>query len=470
MKKIITFAILFAVTLTSYSQSLKYQDLALLFSQDDSNGTARFTSMGGAFGALGGDISSININPAGLAVFNNSSFAGTLNNRNTEIQSTFYGNAVNNQNQSFNFSQAGAVLVFDSAYKSDWSKFAIGFNYRLTKDFSDNFIIEGNSGVPTFREFPLDKNKTIDYNVSEKNQRFINKYKGKLDEINLAFSSVYQNKLYVGAGVNFYSLNFSQQSNLLEFNSDGKGNTLDANFYQENFTTGTGISLNAGFIYKATQNFRFGLSYQTPTWFTEIIEDTNIVKNEGNRLGGIPFTGDTEIIVSNDPKNIYDNTTGDNFPSQNLTYRLKTPSKLTASAAVVFGKRGLFSFDYISRNYSNMKLSDGGFAGENTFFENELKNTNSFNMGTEWRFDKLSIRGGYKFEENPNKTALNSDDIKGYSFGAGYNFGNFKVDFAYSNNNRTSFYDVYPQFPKQINTADLNIDNRIFTATVSISL
>ncbi|QOD59531.1 outer membrane protein transport protein [Polaribacter haliotis] len=463
MKKIITLATLFAVTLTSYAQSLSYQDLALLFSQDDANGTARFTSMGGAFGALGGDISSININPAGLAVFNNSSFAGTLNNRNTEIQSTFYGNSVNNQDQFFNFSQAGAVLVFDSAYKSDWSKFAIGFNYRLTKDFNDNFIIEGNSGVPTFRDFPLDNNNpTIDYNVSDE-QRFINNYKGELDEINMAFSSVYQNRLYVGAGINFYNLSFSQQSNLLEFNSDGNGNTLDANFYQENFTTGSGVSLNAGFIYKANQNFRFGLSYQTPTWFTEIIEDTNIIDNDG-------FDGDTEITVSENPNTIYDNTAGNNFPIQSLIYRLKTPSKLTASAAVVFGKSGLFSFDYISRNYSNMELSDGGFAGENTFFQNELKNTNSFNMGTEWRFDKLSVRGGYKFEENPNKAALDSDDINGYSFGAGYNFGNFKLDFAFSNNNRTSFYDAYPQFSTQINTADLNIDNRIFTATVSISL
>ncbi|QTD36844.1 outer membrane protein transport protein [Polaribacter batillariae] len=464
MKKIITLATLFAVTLTSYAQSLNYQELALLFSQDDANGTARFTSMGGAFGALGGDISSININPAGLAVFNNSSFAGTLNSRNTEIQSTFYGNTVNNQDQFFNFSQAGAVLVFESAYKSDWNKFAIGFNYRLSKDFNDNFIIEGNSEVPTFRDFPLDNNNpTIDYNVSDENQRFINNYKGGLDEINLAFSSVYQNRLYVGAGFNFYNLNFSQQSNLLEFNSDGNGNTLDANFYQENFTSGSGISLNAGFIYKANQNFRFGLSYQTPTWFTEIIEDTNIVDNDG-------FEGDTEITVSNDPNNIYNNTAGDNFLNQSLIYRLKTPSKLTASAAVVFGKSGLFSFDYINRNYSNMKLSNGDFSGENTFFENELKSTNSFNMGAEWRFDKLSVRGGYRFEENPNKAALDSDNISGYSFGAGYNFGNFKVDFAYSNNNRTSFYDVYPQFVAQINTADLSIDNRIFTATVSLSL
>lgn len=63
MKIFITSVVLLTVTLTSYSQSLEYQDLALLFSQDDTtNGTARFTSMSGAFGALGGDVSVMNIN------------------------------------------------------------------------------------------------------------------------------------------------------------------------------------------------------------------------------------------------------------------------------------------------------------------------------------------------------------------------------------------------------------------------
>jgi hypothetical protein len=65
--------------MVSFSQSLGYQDLGILFSQNDNNGSARFSAMSGAFGALGGDISSININPAGLSVFNNSMFTGSFN-------------------------------------------------------------------------------------------------------------------------------------------------------------------------------------------------------------------------------------------------------------------------------------------------------------------------------------------------------------------------------------------------------
>ena len=137
MKKLFTIAILFVVTITSYSQSLGYQDLGVLFSQNDDNGSARFMSMSGAFGALGGDVSSMSINPAGIAVFQNSSFTGTFNSRNSSIKSNYYGNSLETQDKFFNLSHAGAVLVFDSAYQSDWSKFAIGFNYRITREKSN---------------------------------------------------------------------------------------------------------------------------------------------------------------------------------------------------------------------------------------------------------------------------------------------------------------------------------------------
>ena len=452
---------MFAVTLTSFSQSLGYQDLALLFSENDANGTARFTSMSGAFGALGGDISSININPAGIAVFNNSAFSGSFNSKNTDITSNYYGTSRNNENQFFNLTQAGAVLVFRSAYNSEWEKFAIGFNYRMKKDYNNGFSAVGNSGIATFRDFPLDNNTpTIDYNVAEE-QRFRNNYTGELNEVSVAFSAVHQNKLYVGGGLNFYDLNFRQRATLTEFNNDGNGNTLDANLYQENFVTGAGVSLNAGFIYKASKNFRFGLSYQTPTWFTEVLEESNIVNNEG-------YMGDTEIVVSNDNV-IYDNTAGGNFPSQNFIYRLKTPSKLTASAALIFGKSGLLSVDYSNKNFTNMNLSDADFSGENQFFQNELRNVYALNIGTEWRFDRFSVRGGYKFEQDPLKTALDSDNLQGYSFGGGYNFGNFKIDFSYSDNNRTAFYNSYPQFPS-VNSTELAISNKVFTGTVTINL
>jgi len=452
-----------ATTFVGYSQALGYQDLGVLFSQDDKNGTARFVAMGGAFGSVGGDISSMNINPAGIAVFSTSMFSGTFNSRDTEITSNYYGSANQTKEDYFNISNGGAVLVFDSAYSSDWTKFALGVNYRIKKDFRDSFFARGNSNIPTFREFPLDQNNpALQYDFSTE-QSFNNVYNGDLTEFTFAFAAVYQDILYVGGGINFYELNFSQKTFLTEDNNDGNGNTLEADFYQENFTNGAGISVNLGFIYKASENFRLGLAYETPTWFSELLEESNIVENDG-------FFGDTEIRVSEDPNNIYANTAGNFFPSQNFIYQLRTPGKLTASASYIFGKNGLISVDYINKNYQNIELSDEiDFRNENQFFENQLRNTSMLNIGTEWRLDRFSIRGGYSYEQSPDKNALDSDNIEGYSFGGGYNFGNFKVDFAFSNNNRTSLYNFYPQFGN-IDPAQLNIDNKVFTATVSLNL
>ena len=74
MKKILTFTFLAIITFFD----LKAQDLtdAFRYSHTNLKGTARFQAMSGAFGALGGDISAISINPASSAVFLNS--AATL--------------------------------------------------------------------------------------------------------------------------------------------------------------------------------------------------------------------------------------------------------------------------------------------------------------------------------------------------------------------------------------------------------
>ena len=45
----------------------------------DIKGTARYVSMGGAFGALGGDASAIIDNPAGLGIYRKSELSTTLN-------------------------------------------------------------------------------------------------------------------------------------------------------------------------------------------------------------------------------------------------------------------------------------------------------------------------------------------------------------------------------------------------------
>ncbi len=460
MKKLLSLSILLIVIQFANSQALGYSDLAQLFSRDDFNGSARFKALSGAFGALGGDIGSMVVNPAGLSVFRSNKAIATLQSRSTDINTIYYGTSRVNQDEFFNISQAGAVLVFDDLHSTEWSKIALGFNYRIRADLDDTFLSEGNSGFATFTDFPLDNNTTpLVYDVAE-NQRFTNFFTGEITEFNIGFSAIHRDKLHLGMAINLVGLNFAQQSILRETNNDGNGNVLDARFYQENFTTGNGFSFAAGVIYKPTQSLRFGLSYQSPTWFSEIIEDTNITNNDG-------YFGDTEIRVSND-NIIYDNTVG-TLPFQSLLYRLRTPSRVTLSSAVVFGKLGLISLDYSSRNFQNMNLSGDNFIEENQFFSTGLRRTNNLNIGTEWRFSRLSLRAGYRYQESPDINAIDSDNLQSYSYGIGYNFGAFKLDLSYSDSNNTGIYNFYPQFP-QVDAAELQIDNRIVTASLVFNL
>jgi hypothetical protein len=456
MKKVTLLILFFAISLPSFSQSLGYDDLALLFSKDNNTGTARFNAMSGAFGALGGDLSAIKINPAGASVFKNSFFSASVNSRTTETASSYYGSNNTTTEEFFNFSQAGAVFVYKGTPNSDWSKFAFSFNYAIKNDYNNYFLSSGNSGYATFTESPLDTGNPKIEHTNAEYQEFSNTYSGELAEYNFAISGVYKNDLHLGAAINTYDLKFLQRSTLREENNDGNGNILDTDLYQENYTTATGFSLSAGAIYKANKNLRLGFSYQTPIWFTEVLQDTNYDPDSDVNIGEtFSFNGTEGITEFNDLSLI--------------SYKLKTPAKTTFSAAYIFKNKGLISADYTMNGYKKIKLSNGDFNIENQFFNNNLRNTYTLNIGTEWRFKALSVRGGYHYEQSPDAAAIESDNTKGYSFGAGYNFGNMKLDFAYQNKSNTQLYNFYPQYD-EINAAELTIDNRIITATLTISL
>ena len=72
MNRIILVVFFCISTLSLMSQNISD---ALNYTNNNIDGSARFSAMGGAFGALGGEISSISLNPAGSAIFNNSYFS-----------------------------------------------------------------------------------------------------------------------------------------------------------------------------------------------------------------------------------------------------------------------------------------------------------------------------------------------------------------------------------------------------------
>src|SRR3970282_3031623 len=83
---------------------------AVRYAQDNLSGTARFREMGGAFGALGGDLSSINVNPAGSAIFSNNQITLTLSSFNPKNNSNYFGTNTSASDNSFDMNQTGGVF------------------------------------------------------------------------------------------------------------------------------------------------------------------------------------------------------------------------------------------------------------------------------------------------------------------------------------------------------------------------
>lgn len=433
-----------------HAQIIGYGDAAVLYGSEDINGTSRFNAMSGAFGALGGDMSAGDINPAGLAVFVNSEATFTLGFRNTDINANYYDTRTSNTDDYLNFTQGGGVLIFGSPQKPTWNRFALGFNYSLVKDFENNYNVRGNSGISDFNSDPylnVDDDPTNDvYYENVDGQFFGNFTNGENSKFTMSFAAQYNENLSLGVSLVSHRIDYYQRALFEESNNDGEGNLLDASLLQELSTYGNGVGLNLGIIAKPIYELRLGLAFQTPTWYNLTDE----------------FADDLEIDVSNNPE-LYKETSNVRV----FDYNLKTPAKATASIAYLFGKNGLISLDYTYRNTKNTKLKPGNeFVEENDYLNTALKNTSEVRVGAEWRVGQIvSLRGGFHYAESPYEDAMDEENRKGFSLGAGFKFGrSIKLDLAYLNSQQTQLYN----FTTASGPAEMDFNNNRITATLAI--
>lgn len=447
--KNILFLVALCASYITYGQTLSYNDIGVLFSTENIDGTARYNAMSGAFGSLGGDMSAIESNPAGAAVFLKSELSFSLDFNGVDTKATYYGETTSTSSDNVKFSQTGGVFVFNTNYAANsngWKKFSFAFNYGTANEYENFWFAQGNSNYPTWIDDPNNENKK--YLFSD-GQYFQNSTDGRTNKYTFTVASQYKDNLYIGASLISYDADYYQYIVLEEDNYSLNGDYLQANMIQELLTYGNGFSFNLGIIGKPTKNIRLGFAYQSPVWYN---------------MGESFLEYDTEVYYSN-----VDEYYSDFSGVSNYYYNLRTPSKYTGSFAYIFNKFGLISLDYIYKNFSNIELSDGNWNYENQTFHNELNGVSQVRVGTEWRIKKASIRGGYHFEQSPYKNAISSDDKDGYSLGLGYNFGMAKFDISYQQDRYTAPYNFYPQYP-QVSSAELDYKYSKVTATLVFNM
>ncbi len=483
---------------------LNAQDItdALRYSNQDILGTARYRGMSGAFGALGGDLSAIQINPAGSAVFLNSSGSITLSSGNIDNDTHYRNSMTSASSNTFNFNQLGAVFVYDNNDQSSpLNKLSFSIAYDQTADNRDEFSSFGrsNTSIDNFflseaQGIQLDlltvrNNETVsqlysilgedegygtqqaflghesflieanDLDDLDNTSYFSNIAPGFFDQeyfyestgLNGKFTvnggAQINERFYVGVNLSSHFINYDRVTKFIELNNNTDSFIVDVEFDNRLSTVGSGFSAQIGGIAKVSKMLRLGLSFESPTWYY-IEEETT------QRLRTIDNTG-ADYDVNPNVINI--------FPE----YQLRTPGKATGSIAVLFGKLGLISLDYSYKDYTSTEFdSDFGenFYEINRAIENNLQGASTIRIGGELRNGNWSFRGGYSYEESPYKEEFILGEKTGFSIGIGHNFGQFKFDIAYDYSEQERNQQFYPNsgFSNAV-SVDSYRDNLTFT-------
>lgn len=508
-------SIIFGSSLLATAQETTTND-ALRYAVNNLTGTARFRAMSGAFGAVGGDLSSINVNPAGSLFFNNNFASITGTSFNAHNRSDYFNTRTKENFSSLDLNQLGAVLVFnDNSGKTDWSKIVVGLNYDSTNNFDNtifsagvnpynsigNYFIDKAQGLPLnymqlqpgetisqlysylgqtsglgfpaqqamlgyqayiFEAFDDNDPDNIDYytNIPPGGNYYHENYvqtSGFTGKLTANIATAYKNKLFLGLNLNAHFTDYVKSTSVYEGNNNDlytSGLTVtEIQFDNELYTYGTGFSMNLGAIYKFTDSFRAGVAYESPTWYhlNDELSQRLITRTTDG-------TSNFQNFVNPNVVNIYE------------SYKIQTPSKWTLSGTYIFGKKGLISVDYATKDYSNIKFkptNDSFFRDLNTDMRNQFKDAMELRIGGEYKIKQWSLRGGYRFEESPYKVDFAMGDLTGYSAGLGYNFGESRLDLAYANDHRN--YNLALVSSGMNDAARIRTTNNNITITYSVN-
>ena len=403
------------------------KNTAEVYSGSNFGGTAKFNSMAGSMGALGGDLSAITVNPAGTGVFITGDVSATLAVQGNKNNSNLFGKSFESSYNNTNLGQVGGVVSFETNSNSPWQFVNLAFNYS-TKNLEDYVQTPGNSSIKEAVQYDSGGNTVNDFLVY--NGHAYDRT-GTASNLNVSLGGNYENKIYVGAGLNFKTAEL-EQSDFFQYQLQ---NLEEYANYHKQYTpyreSSNGFSASVGIIGKINNNIRLGAAIESPTFWNLTRTYTEYGQNS------------SDAWVSD----IFDETR-----------RLTTPMKLTLSGALVASKNFAVNIDY-TLGVTKPKYKVEGSAEQqlNDYFSSDYKNTSDLRIGAEYRMAGFRLRGGYGIEANPfdasSLKSFNSTGTSGtnsYSSlflgkrqtlagGLGYDFKSFYVDAGVQN--ITATYD-----------------------------
>jgi hypothetical protein len=468
------YILLTVIILTSITLSVKSQDYidALRYSKDFYGSTARSAGMGAAFGALGGDFSSLSINPGGLGVYRSSEFTISPSFSTSTVKSNYLGTMSEDNNSNMALSNMGLVLTFPANKESGWINTNLSFGYNKTNYFSENILTHGYNASNSIADYFTQNAKGISPNNLDQfwehlafdtyvidtsmgqyvpnispgvDQRMAISTTGSSGEYNFGFGANYNNQLYLGASFNITSANYDEENNYYETNTKNvNSDFVSMNFYRSLIAYAHGYNFKAGIIVRPIPSLRIGVAVHSPTFY-------NIHENYYNSMSST-FNNGTYNAESPDGIN---------------EYSLTSPGRLIGSVAYMFQDLALLSVDYEYVDYSSMKLRNGidgyDYSSENTEINQNMRATNNIRAGVEIKLGTFFIRGGYEFYQSPYSSSdiNNNANTNVFTGGVGYHDKNFFIDLAYTYSKLSEDYLMFgPSWPEAINQIS---ESRIIT-------
>ena len=478
----------------------------LKMSETQLNGTSRYMSMAGAFGALGGDVSAISQNPGGIGVYRKSDISVTMN-LNFLSSKTPGGDKLTNTKFWFNnVGYVGSMKIDSDFFKYfNWGfsfnrinsfqrRYQGGYNVNnsltnkiaqnLTNgnwteedlsvdNYSGNIYYDSNApwlGILAYQSYLLNPNSDgslqgLATNGTTGSANYYVDEKGHTDEYNITLGGNFKNTVYWGINFGITDLDFDSyqyygedldNAMIYDYRFNDGSTTLgyagyDFQSYQE--TRGTGYNFKMGVIVRPINQLRIGAAFHTPTYYD--MKDLYKVQSGFD----LQVNGDDNLFQGN-------TETGEEGYYDEYRYTIKTPWRFIGSLAVVPSSKGMISMDYEYVGANTMRCGDEGgynYADTEQKIKDQLQASHILRVGAEYRATQnLSLRAGYSYQTSPVKDAVkgvsnNNVDVVSSNYmyqydksnqyitcGLGYRYKSFYADAAYVHQTRTSQYHAYP--------------------------
>lgn len=454
---------------------------ALTLSDTELRGTSRFMSMAGAFTALGGDLSTLTQNPAGIGVYRGSDVAITLDlsflsNKSNNIPG---GATMNNTN--FDANTIGYVGTMNFGSNSVMSTFSWGVSYNRLKSFTRNYR---GSGIPLQTsmsnyialmsdgidpENMISKSGYDPYQDSQINWMNILAFNGAITTPTIVTDNAGKVTDIYYDGLFQYDVPAQDGKPAIPATTGTAGFNVRERGYADEYNIALGGNM-ANVVQWGVDLGITELTHEQWTSYDEALQGANI--RAGNEYYDVIEEGDCDWQIDNWKK-----TTGTGFnlkfglilkPVQelrigvavhtptwysmttsynaNLTYggsnrvqrdrgtntavydwNLRTPWKLMFGLAGVIGGRGIISADYEYSAYDKMHTSDsyGDFDDYNDDIATYFRATNTLRLGAEFRVTpQFSLRLGYSYASSNVKSDAADNNLEIYTSGTnlGYTF------------------------------------------------